>query len=65
MNWRFLIGKPVEFCKGYLDNKNVKYEIFVYNGKKMGITDSQLVINYVENSDKLTLIVSDFLMNIK
>lgn len=64
MDLRFLIGKPVEFCKDYLQKNNVEYEIFVYNGKKMGITDSQLVINYVENSDKLTLIVSDFLMNI-
>lgn len=58
----FLIGKPLEFCENYLKKNNILYDIKVYNGKKMGITDTKLVINYRYSNEKVLLFVSDFLL---
>lgn len=58
----FLIGKPLGFCENYLKENNIFYDIKVYNGKKMGKTDTRLVISYRYNKEKVLLYVSDFLL---
>ena len=59
----FLIGKHLEFCESYLKENKILYDIKVYNGKKMGKTDTRLVINYRFNSEGVLLYVSDFLID--
>lgn len=61
----FLIGKPLEFCENYLKENNILCDIKVYNGKKMGITDTKLVINYRFSKGRVLLYVSDFLLKIE